>query len=67
MRILFATAHSYLPDRVGGAERSVHELSLELAALGVETAVLCAGGNEPDAKHRGVRDQFGGYVVCRAP
>ena len=27
MRLLFATSQSYLPQRVGGSQRSTHELS----------------------------------------
>lgn len=66
MRILFVTAHSYLPDRVGGSEQSIHELCLELAARGVETAVLCSRLGKPDDGSPIVRDQFGGYTVYRA-
>jgi glycosyltransferase involved in cell wall biosynthesis len=38
---LFATTQSYLPQRVGGSQRSTHELSIGLAARGNAVAVLC--------------------------
>jgi len=41
VRLLFATSQSYLPQRVGGSQRSTHELSVGLAARGNEVAVLC--------------------------
>jgi len=41
MRLLFATSQSYLPQRVGGSQRSTHELSVGLAARGNDVAVLC--------------------------
>lgn len=41
MRILFATNHTYLPQRVGGSESFTHDLSLALGRMGLETAVLC--------------------------
>jgi len=41
MRILFATTHSYLPQRVGGSEASTHDLARELLAQDHEPAVLC--------------------------
>ncbi len=66
LRILFATALDYMPDRVGGALSSIHELSLELKALGVETAVLCAGAHKR-AANEVLRDAYGGYPVFRAP
>lgn len=67
MRILFATGLSYLPDRIGGAGQSTHDLSVELAATGATTAVLCARDPQ-DAQDNGiVRDDYGGYPVYRAP
>jgi glycosyltransferase involved in cell wall biosynthesis len=41
VRLLFATTQSYLPQRVGGSQRSTHELSVALAARGLNVAVLC--------------------------
>ena len=35
--LLFATSQSYLPQRVGGSQRSTHELSVGLAARGNES------------------------------
>lgn len=40
MKILFATGHGYLPQRVGGSETSSHELILALQELGHHCAVL---------------------------
>lgn len=40
MKILFATNHGYLPQRVGGAESSTHELILALRERSHECAVL---------------------------
>lgn len=40
LRVLFATRHSYLPQRAGGLESSTHDLCLELAAGGDRPAVL---------------------------
>lgn len=42
LRILFATSHAYLPQRVGGSQQSTHDLCVELAAAGHEPAVLCS-------------------------
>lgn len=67
MRILFATGIAYPPHVVGGAGQSTHDLSVELAAKGVTTAVLCAG-DAKDAEDTGiVREDYGGYPVYRAP
>ena len=41
MNLLFATAQSYLPQRVGGVQRSTHELSISLVERGNDVAVLC--------------------------
>ena len=41
MRLLFATTQSYLPQRVGGSQRSTHELSIGLVARGNDVGVLC--------------------------
>ena len=40
MKILFATGHGYLPQRVGGSESSTHELILALREQGHDCAVL---------------------------
>ncbi len=40
MKILFATGHGYLPQRVGGSESSSHELILALREQGHDCAVL---------------------------
>jgi glycosyltransferase involved in cell wall biosynthesis len=40
MRILFATGHGYLPQRVGGSESSTNELILALQEAGHDCAVL---------------------------
>lgn len=42
MRVLFATNHSYLPQRAGGSESCTHELCVEFLALGHEVAVLAS-------------------------
>lgn len=51
MRLLFATTHSYLPQRVGGSQRSMHELSVALAARGSDVAVLCELDRPFDRTH----------------
>ncbi|WP_299625798.1 glycosyltransferase [Pelagibius sp.] len=40
MKILFATGHGFLPQRVGGSESSSHELILALQATGHRCSVL---------------------------
>lgn len=40
MRILFANAHYYLPQYVGGLQSSTHELALELKRRGHDVGVL---------------------------
>ncbi|GAB4392704.1 MAG: glycosyltransferase family 4 protein [Kiloniellaceae bacterium] len=40
MKILFATGHGYLPQRVGGSESSSHELILALREQGHDCGVL---------------------------
>ncbi|MEQ9607076.1 MAG: glycosyltransferase [Kiloniellaceae bacterium] len=40
LKILFATGHGYLPQRVGGSETSSHELILALREQGHDCAVL---------------------------
>lgn len=42
MRVLFATNHAYLPDRVGGSELSTHDLCLTLQERGIDVGVLSA-------------------------
>lgn len=78
MRILFATNHSHLPQRVGGSESSTHDLCLTLQELGIEVAVLCwlqpkwpiGARHRPRlawrAKQDFVKDETMGYPVFRA-
>lgn len=40
LRVLVASTHTYLPQRVGGVELSTHDLCLELRRAGHEAAVL---------------------------
>lgn len=40
MKILFATAHPYIPQITGGAQSSMHDLACELAKRGHEVSVL---------------------------
>jgi len=42
MRILLASDHTHLPQRVGGAESSTHDLALTLSETGAEVGVLAA-------------------------
>lgn len=42
MRILFATNHTYLPQRAGGSESSTHELCISFLKKKHEVAVLAA-------------------------
>lgn len=65
MRILFATNHAYLPERVGGSETSTHELCLTLRERGHEVAVL-AGRARRSGLRAVVRDFGPGYEVFRA-
>jgi glycosyltransferase involved in cell wall biosynthesis len=72
MRFLFASMHSHIPDRVGGAESSTHELSLTLRDLGHETVVLCSAREDlvgPRGRHNPIHlheDEFCGYPTFRA-
>lgn len=78
MKVLFATNHSYLPQRVGGSEWSTHDLCLTLSELGHTVGVLSALLLWPPigAPHRlrlawrgrasFVRDNTLGYPVFRA-
>jgi len=51
VRLLFATTQSYLPQRVGGSQRSTHELSIGLVARGNNVAVLCELNRPLDWTH----------------
>jgi glycosyltransferase involved in cell wall biosynthesis len=72
-RVLFASFHSYLPDRSGGLESSTHELVLALKTANVFAAVLCrtpdisaidqCSVNLSEISH----DDNLGYDVFRAP
>ncbi len=42
MRVLFATNHSYLPQRFGGSESSTHDMALELIEMGHEVAIMAS-------------------------
>ncbi len=44
MKILFVTAHPFLPDMIGGAQRSAHALMKRLQERGHEPALLCHMG-----------------------
>ena len=77
LKILFATGHGYLPQRVGGSETSSHELILALQEQGHHCAVLSAlQGNGWLAfrnrvamkltRNRLVADRKPGYRVQRA-
>lgn len=78
MRVLFATNHSYPPQRVGGSESSTHDLCLTLLELGHSVGVLSSLLFWPPigAIHRlrfawrgrasFVRDEILGYPVFRA-
>lgn len=78
MRLLFATNHAYLPQRVGGAEFSTHDLCRALQRRGVEVAVLTALVPEGSLHFRNrvarrllgrqaSADRSQGHVVYRAP
>jgi glycosyltransferase involved in cell wall biosynthesis len=68
MKVLFATNHSYPPDRVGGSESSTHDLCLTLRDLGIDVGVLAASARHRFRQNgRFVHDGALGYPVCRAP
>jgi glycosyltransferase involved in cell wall biosynthesis len=64
-RILMVTALGYMPERVGGAQISMHEMCLELRARGVEVAALCATAGDTPADQVAFAE-YGGYRVYRA-
>ena len=77
MRILFGSAHPYLPQMYGGAQASTHELAKRLRARGHTVAVLAGLTGEGWLGIRGrlllklgrrgyVRDDSLGYPVFRA-
>lgn len=78
MRVLFATDHTYPPQRVGGSESSTHDLCLALQDRAVEVAVLSRlswwhpiSARRPRQAlawvgRRRVRDEASGYPVFRA-
>ncbi|WP_337288878.1 glycosyltransferase [Candidatus Methylomirabilis sp.] len=78
MKVLFATNHAYLPQRVGGSESSTHDLCLTLRECGVEVGVLSRllPRRSIEAKYRSqisrrwgdciLRDDSHGYPVFRA-
>ncbi len=77
MRVLFATTHPYLPQFVGGSERSTHDLIRRLQTRGHEVAVLSglSGGDlcwlrnrlraRYWSKYRFPLESFRGYPVYR--
>lgn len=77
MRLLFVTNHAYLPQRVGGAEFSTHDLCRTLQRRDVDVAVLSAlvPAGPLHLRNRIVRrllgrsaavDRSQGYAVYRA-
>src|SRR5215469_7325059 len=77
MRILFVTAHRYLPQAYGGMQSSAHELCQTLKQRGHRVAVLCLSGYagllalrnriQRRALRRAVsRDTLLGYPVWRS-
>lgn len=78
MKVLFATNHTYLPQRVGGSESSTHDLCLTLRECGVEVGVLSGllpwrpieGKSHPRMSLRWggsiLQDDTQGYPVFRA-
>lgn len=76
MRILFVSDLHYLPQHRGGTQSLIHELALELAALGHEPVVLTPlhASGALGLRNRGlmklsgrltIRDNFLGYPVYR--
>jgi glycosyltransferase involved in cell wall biosynthesis len=78
MRILFVSGHSYMPQRVGGAENSTHELCRFALKNNLSVAVTCRyrGKWEKYAwgfrffrrlpfSHRMIADNYQGYSVYR--
>ncbi len=67
--LLFVNPVPYLPDQVGGSERSTHALCAALAARGVPVAVLARAGAAPPEGSRanrwGTLDEGLGYPVYR--
>lgn len=77
LRLLFATSHEYLPQRVGGSELSTHDLCDSLGAAGATVGVLARVRNSGwlHARTRvarrllrrhAVRDMLMDYPVFRA-
>lgn len=77
IRILFGSAHPYLPQMYGGAQSSTHELALRIRARGHDVAVLAGLTGTGWIGARGrvllkltrrgyVRDASLGYPVYRA-
>jgi len=69
MKVLFATNHAYLPERVGGSESSTHDLCLTLSECGMEIGVLSGLSPRRPSLPRGnllMRDDALGYPVFRA-
>ena len=77
MRIVFASAHPYLPQIAGGSQSNTHEMAMELIARGHEVAVLAGLTKDGWIGTRGrillnasgrkaVRDMSQGYPVFRS-
>ncbi len=77
MKIVFATRHPYLPQIAGGAQSSMHELALELAARNHSVSVLAGLTGKgwlglrgrlrlKFGRARAVPDRAVGYDVYRA-
>jgi len=77
LRLLFATSHEYLPQRVGGSELSTHDLCDSLGATGASVGVLArvrpSGWMHTRTRiarrllgHHAVRDLLMDYPVFRA-
>lgn len=77
MKIVFASAHPYLPQIAGGSQSNTHEMAMELVARGHQVAVLAGltgdgwigGRNRALMKLSGrkaIRDTGQGYPVYRS-
>ena len=77
MRILIGSAHPYLPQLLGGAQSSTHELAVALRQRGHEVCVVSGLTGQgwfglrrrlqlKLGRRRWVRDDRLGYTVCRA-
>lgn len=79
MKLLFVTGRTYLPDRTGGAEQSVHSLLISLVGLGHECEVAARADSSSSETRSWLGEWFGrllrstasdrsnGYVTWRYP